>query len=332
VNLLIKKIKAGSKLPASYGELGSLFVDMHMHMVADLEQILGHEIALEHIRQGPVLSGVKPFAIVEKEVSGLLFALGKSGETNMSTTDESCQILIEISRSLVTSTLTAKLGGESDSDTPFTLFDLLVMQPLAAHVLKGLQTLDGIADDIVIFGRGLAMDGFPDVKFAKQEKWVRLDFPFPMTKNQPSLKATDTKNEQSKNDEDHSFTIYLVRSLIEKLIHKAGKKTNQSYINLDDPWAQHMHAVTLEAMRTVEVVIEDLTLSVAECTRLKLGQTIALPGASHERLNVKTRTISGNITIASATLGAFKVNKAVQLNEDIDPNFLSGLNTPSFTE
>ena len=86
-----------------------------------------------------------------------------------------------------------------------------------------------------------------------------------------------------------------------------------------------MHDTVMQSALPVKVIIEVLSLSVADCTRLELGQTIALPGASHKNLNVNAEVGGHVVTLATSTLGVCKSNKAVKLLDDIDPGFLSDI-------
>jgi len=179
------------------------------------------------------------------------------------------------------------------------------------------------------------MQDFQNVRFARHEQWIKIHFPIAL-KVIDKQQKTSGKGKTSNNKANKAKTkngaydmldlnLFLTRSFAETLIGASPAAQKQAIVNLDDPWTRHMYNTALGARRSLEFVIEDLRFSVASCTRLEAGQIIPLPGASHERLKVKTRSADGNIVLAGATLGAFKANKAVKLNEDINPSFKGGL-------
>ncbi|MBL4854226.1 MAG: hypothetical protein JKY25_08315 [Robiginitomaculum sp.] len=326
MSIMMKKIRAGNGLPASYTTLKLQLTGLYEQLAAYLENSLEQEIGLEQLGRGPVLLGALPFDEIKKDITGLLFAVG--GPVKNDKQEEDCQVLVEISKPMAKSVIKAKLGSLPVNGGEFSLLDFLIMQPIAELVLDGLNVLGGdlICEDII--GRAVSVEGIADIKFARSEKWMRLYFPMSLKESQKTQKKP-VKGKQANKDNNASdelgLTLYIARPIAEILMRAAQEQQAQPTIDPDDPWAQHMRSTMLSATRSLEIVIEDLRLSIASCTRLEPGQIISLPGASHERLNIKTRTDSGHIVLAAATLGAFKAHKAVKLNEDIDPAFLNGL-------
>ncbi len=323
MNIMMKKIRAGNGLPTSYKVLETQLKDLYGQITAYLESVLKQEVLLEPMAQGPTLLGLEPFDEIRKATAGLLFAAGEIDKGSKPEAD--CQILVEVSGSTAKSVIKAKLEGSTDNGDTFSLFEFLLIQPMAELVLNGLNILGvgSIGENII--GRASSMDGLVGVKFARNEKWIKLHFPISLKENQKSQKKPAKNKQGNKSGHELGLTLYIARPIADMLLRTAQDQQGHAVIDPDDPWSRHMRSTMLGATRSLEIVIEDLRLSVASCTRLEPGQIISLPGASHERLNVKTRTGSGNIVLAAATLGAFKANKAVKLNEDIDPAFLNGL-------
>lgn len=71
----------------------------------------------------------------------------------------------------------------------------------------------------------------------------------------------------------------------------------------------------------VRAVGDRVSLSVAECTRLEIGQVVALPGLRFDQLDLDVEMGDGPVRLTDAALGADKGRKAVRLNHGLDPAF-----------
>lgn len=331
MNILKRKVQVKNHLPATYFNLAGQLVDIREAISTYLDIDLGFEITPDNIRQEPQFLGSDSFDAQKAKLAGLLFAIG--GGDKESSTKSECQIFLEVSPSLANTIMKAKLGRQdgknvgkpSNKVSNFTLFDVLIVQPLVERILNQLKK-SGAGETIKISDRNLSIDDLGAVRFAKQENWLKLQFPI-LLKDDPASSAKAKKKSASSKSADKdidglSVSLYLTHQIAENILQAGQEKESLRLIDPDNPWSQHMRNTMLNASRPLEIVIEDLKLSVADCTRLELGQIISLPGASHERLNIKTKGHSGKIILTTATLGAFKSSKAVKLNEDIDPDFL----------
>ncbi len=350
MTIMTKKIQAGEGLPTSYKSLKIQFIDVYQHLLALVEDGLSRQALQQTAPQTRIDLSAMSFDDMQQTVTGLLFAAEARPQGANSYTENradthlkndiaskhsgepNCQILIEISPHLAQSMINAKLGETTTRQSSFSLFDSLLMQPMAKLVLDGLNALGENLTNADIVSRSTSMDRFQNIKFARSDTWVKLHFPISLKacekpQKKPGQKKSakgKAKNNAQKNEKLY-LALYMTRPLADTLIGNSPNPASLPVVDLEDPWSRHMYNTVLSARRSLEIVIEDLNFSVAACTRLEPGQIISLPGASHERLKVKTRSASGNIVLAGATLGAFKANKAVKLNEDIDPAFTSEL-------
>lgn len=71
----------------------------------------------------------------------------------------------------------------------------------------------------------------------------------------------------------------------------------------------------------VRAVGDRVSLSVADCTRLEIGQVVALPGLRFDQLDLDVEMGDGPVRLTDAALGADKGRKAVRLNRGLDPTF-----------
>jgi len=72
----------------------------------------------------------------------------------------------------------------------------------------------------------------------------------------------------------------------------------------------------------LDVVLDRLPMSVAECARLEEGTVITLPGTDRSKLIITAKTVDGPVDIAQGELGVWKHQRAVRLKSQIDPTFV----------
>ena len=72
----------------------------------------------------------------------------------------------------------------------------------------------------------------------------------------------------------------------------------------------------------LDVVLDRVPMTVAECLRLEAGSVIELPGTHRSKLTVTANTVEGPVDIAEGELGVWKHQRAVRLKSQIDPAFL----------
>lgn len=72
----------------------------------------------------------------------------------------------------------------------------------------------------------------------------------------------------------------------------------------------------------LDVVLDRVPMTVADCLRLEAGTVIALPGTHRSKLTITANTVDGPVDIAQGELGAWKHRRAVRLKTPVDPAFL----------
>jgi len=71
----------------------------------------------------------------------------------------------------------------------------------------------------------------------------------------------------------------------------------------------------------VQAVADRVRMSVADCSRLQIGQVVGLPGLRFDHLELSVEMGDGPVPLTDASLGADKGLKAVRLNRGLDPSF-----------
>ncbi len=73
---------------------------------------------------------------------------------------------------------------------------------------------------------------------------------------------------------------------------------------------------------TVNAVLDQLTMSVGQCSRLDVGQILPLENADPKFLRLSTETIKGPLDIAEGEMGIWKEARAVKLSSAVSDAFL----------
>ncbi len=114
-----------------------------------------------------------------------------------------------------------------------------------------------------------------------------------------------------------NFQIILPPNLVPKRRLQDIDLGRPVVLNLDDPWTQHMRRSLDEALVPVRAVVETCRMSVADCTRLHIGQIIQLPGVSLQSVKLETKMKAKSVDFGVGALGIYKSHRAIKLAEDI---------------
>ncbi len=324
MSILKKKIETKKQLPDSFVGMPELFFADYEKLSDCLQNALGLEMQAHKSVSAKLscfaIGGLFDFDDFEDDLGGAVFSVG-------TTQNKPVEIFIKLSDNLagmlVEKKLTGNINTKPDSKKEFGKFDLLIIQPLADLLKKQLENKTD-SQKLKILQCG---DEVKNNLIAKDMDWLKIKLTFLRKQKQADKKADKKTDKEIGKAADFFITLYISSKIAKKIITKS-KLDNANIINPDNPWHAHFLQIAKNAKMPLQIIIEDLKLSVAECTRLELGQVISLPGASHEQIMIKAhgqkRQAKTQIDIASARLGVFKAVKAVKLNHDIAPEFWAG--------
>ncbi len=202
--------------------------------------------------------------------------------------------------------------------------DLILVRPMAQLVM------DFLAQQIAMSG-----DDYGSKFTILQEKLNCGDFTFDRSikdwclvgfcaHKEDGPEPPPTGNDQHRGEEN----VYILAPtpMIAPLLSDTAQLSDDSY-DPYEPWAVHMRNALRTAPVKLQIGLETLRLSIAECTRLELGQVIELPGSSLQSVMVQLEICGEMVTIAHAELGIFKSNRAAQCRENMHPEFLGDVTT-----
>lgn len=134
----------------------------------------------------------------------------------------------------------------------------------------------------------------------------------------------DVEAGESTASNDLVFKMILPQSRLNQLMSKLSNAAASSTEGVaDNPWAKHMYQSLENAKVQIKAVVESREMTVADCTRLQIGDVIDLPGVSLQSIGLETDMSDGPVNIATAALGIYKLNRAVKLTSDLDTDFFS---------
>lgn len=90
---------------------------------------------------------------------------------------------------------------------------------------------------------------------------------------------------------------------------------NRSAASLSGPRVQNSSV-------QLDIILDRVPMSVADCARLEPGAVISLPGTHRSKLTISAQTVDGPVDIAVGELGVWKHQRAVRVKTEIEPTFL----------
>ncbi len=105
---------------------------------------------------------------------------------------------------------------------------------------------------------------------------------------------------------------YVLRNAFE-IEQQAARMSKSS----SGPGSETLRASVKSSMITVDGVLDRLTLTIGQCSRLEVGQLIALPDVDTSRVSLRAETVNGNVDIGLCEMGVWKQQRALKLKTPI---------------
>lgn len=188
--------------------------------------------------------------------------------------------------------------------------------PLELHIFEDLcQTIrDGLAD--IIHGVESLIERQSTYALSdlylnpKIESWVNLSFPY----------SFDFELDGKTSSYQGSIYIDLPKELHDAFLNEFIEHNGEGETACPPLSSRPSLKKTATPLRAL---LEELDMSVAQCTRLEIGEVIPLPGITVNNIRVQAEMQEGHrLDIAKARLGIFKAHKALKIQKDVDTQFL----------
>ncbi len=241
-------------------------------------------------------------------------------------------------------TASNKESGDQDSKSIAkeafnpSMLDCLLMQPTATQIGECLaeilsfpapmKTQIGLSFDALDVGK-------PALRAIGEAITLTLSIK-PLTDDRGSSNQgpeDQSKDGQAPSREPLFIDLILPRALLKDMMRASpAKEASAPVLDPAHPWAVHMRQAVNAANVPVRAVVESCAMTVAECTRLEIGQVIALPGVTLDAVQLFIDMETGPkakalpVSLAQGSLGIFKKNRALKMNEEIDPDFIKDMN------
>ncbi len=265
--------------------------------------------------------------------AGLKFGYGDSNDT--------CTLLTHFDKRFAANVTLRSLDLSDDTvmdDYTPELLDLLLFKPVAdvlgEEIIKLFDVLRRSATGgmrQVKSGLRLAEFEFPRGQglwneitfFVKEVKIGASEEPASDIDIETEEGGMPSEGETDSGLNDLAFKIILPQNVLQHLMSKLTSDAAGAVKKGDSPWSKHMYQSLETAKVPVRAIIESCTMTVADCTRLEIGEIIELPGVSLQSIGLETEMTDGSVNIATAALGIYKSNRAVKLTSDLDPEFFN---------
>lgn len=118
------------------------------------------------------------------------------------------------------------------------------------------------------------------------------------------------------------FKLMLPHSYMEVMLESFNPQdVGEVEIDLDEN-SEILSRHIDKSVTSLRAVLESCKMTVADCTRLEIGQVIRLPGVSLQDMRLEAEFRDSRICVAKGALGIHKMKRAVKLAEDLEPNFV----------
>jgi len=293
-----------------------------------------------------------PFAMSDinnmRPDQGLFFGFGYDEKTT--------SVLVNFDNVFAQLMSQAAFGGDDQvfsykEDEAVSRFDVLlfkdIMQIFYRQLHETLISKEGKTPFPSLLRLGEAISPIPFEMPENEDKWVKLTLnvsasirPKEKTAEAETSDTVETSGdseivpeqdadkEASKQSwpEVFSISVILPQSLYNNsLNNRFSVKTADASLSLSLEDGSMFWKSRVEKSHTsLRAVVENREMTVAECTRLSIGQVIPLPGVSLQKVAVEAELSEGRIQIATGALGIHKTRRALRINDGIDPEFIFG--------
>ena len=121
-------------------------------------------------------------------------------------------------------------------------------------------------------------------------------------------------------------TLSIVSILLEPEFVLRMARSSGAELAEDGPLVRTPHKVLRESVRasaiTLDAVMERLTMTIGECSRLEVGQIVPLPGVDPSNLALSSETINGSVDIGIGEMGVWKRQRALKLKTPVSKSFV----------
>lgn len=218
-------------------------------------------------------------------------------------------------------------GGIGDlsglKDHSVSELDLFLMEPLITFLKKDLARMMGAAEA----GKGQEEQTNSQISFLEFQKEETKLTAFIMSDEHKSWRRIEMSFQaqlaEGEDAQPVSLSVILPQNFLEKTLEAAHSENETADDVLLPENAKYLGRHIDKSVTSVRAVLDSFQMSVADCTRLEIGQILPLPGVSLENISLEVEMRNQRLAVANGLLGIHKTRRAVKLSEDISDEFRS---------
>lgn len=308
MNILAKKIKASPRLPATISETADVWTTLQTAMA----RVMSKSTPLIFEEDGVLITGGSKKAVLAECTS---HALSFSYGVHSSPFDVIWNIDTSLTQIITQSSFGYEEGIAPNTDYKPGLLDGLLFKTVFAKLDSEIEEI--FKSETIGFDPAKIFQAVPNIEMIelnpKIVSWVTVSLNF---------KAAQASQEAGRaSDASYSVRILLPQALAQKIVDGHFQRVSQKQTNPDSFWRSHMESSVSGARIPVRAIAETCQMTIAECTRLQIGQVIELPGASLQKVAIEAEMKDQRMRLGTGALGIFKSNRAIKLYENVRPGF-----------
>ena len=123
-------------------------------------------------------------------------------------------------------------------------------------------------------------------------------------------------------DETYSMVIFIDYEALLQLSHTMAQSEAQDSAQEDPDTRRRLQTIVQATPVPLNVILEQLPMTIGECSRITIGSEFVLPGVSLSSLKLFAQTSEGDVEIAAGALGVWKQFRALKLNRPVNKDFV----------
>ncbi len=297
---LARKLRAGAKVPSQISSMESFWQDISNAIGQTVDAVLDKSCQVS-LKQQEVVSGLEHLANDDAgESACFVYDLG--------TSVRGVQMVIASGEDWARY-LAGEMLGDSDgaSELPQTLA-LLLGEEFAISLGRQLgplvnrvEILEDEEPQIALHKASLEIEQFEHLK---------------------KIKTLGSTFEIEIEEKTYALTIFIDYAVLLEISAEMALAGEKEQANDDPETLKRLQSIIHGTPVPLNVVLEQLPMTIGECSRIEVGAEFALPGVSLSALKLFAKTNNGDVEIATGALGVWKQFRAIKLSQSVDKNFV----------
>ncbi len=293
---LARKLRAGTKVPSQISSMTGFWEDVSNAVAQTIEGVLDKSCQV-NLKQQEIVTGLEHWA---NDETCFVYDLG--------TSVRGVPLVIGCREDWARFLAGEMLGdSEGASELPQTLA-LLLGEEFA--ITLG-QALGPLVNRVELVG-----DEEPEIALHKASVEIgQFDY-------LKKTKCLGSSFEIALEEKTYGLTVFIDYAVLLNISAEMAEAGEEGQAHDDPDTLKRLQSIIHGTPVPLNVVLEQLPMTIGECSRIEVGAEFALPGVSLSALKLFAETSNGDVEIATGALGVWKQFRAIKLNQSVDKNFV----------